>query len=173
MRCMRPGFVPGRFCFSCIFIAETMKHFLLTLVLLTSLKTFGQDRKGIDPETINMAGNPADTIILPKEDTIYWDVDQKAAAGYDVKEFLKTHLQYPEHLRKRGEQGDVSARLIVNKDGRLSNCYVAKGKTPFLREGCRVMLSMPPWKPALVNDKPVRSYVHVTTEFRLKDVKRR
>ncbi len=149
-----------------------MKYVLLIILMFVYVRSNAQEQKGIDPKTIYMAGSAADTIVLPKEDTVYWDVDQKAVAGYDVKEYLRTHIQYPEHLRKRGEQGNVSARVIVNKDGHLSQCYVPKGKTPFLREGCRVIMSLPPWKPALVNGQPVRSYVYVTAEFRLKDAKR-
>ncbi len=78
---------------------------------------------------------------------------QKALAKY-----LGSQLRYPVLARENNIQGKVYIGFIVEKNGSLTDFKIIKG----IGGGCdeeaiRVLKSSPPWKPGMVDGKPVRT----------------
>lgn len=90
-----------------------------------------------------------------------------AFAG-DMAEYLTTRLRYPTLAKENNIQGKVIVEFIVNEDGSVSDAVIKRG----IGGGCdeealRVVRSMPPWKPGLQNDRPVRVFMTLPISFQL------
>jgi protein TonB len=87
----------------------------------------------------------------------------------DLKEFLSSHLQYPQEALKGGIEGDVWVQFTVNLDGSISDVQLYKG----LGHGCdeeaiRVVRKMPAaWTPGKVNGENKRSKRKVKISYRM------
>jgi periplasmic protein TonB len=87
----------------------------------------------------------------------------------DLKEFLSSHLQYPQEALKKGIEGDVWVQFTVNLDGSISDVQLYKG----LGHGCdeeaiRVVKKMPAsWTPGKVNGESRRSKRKVKISYRM------
>ncbi len=82
--------------------------------------------------------------------------------------YINQSLQYPEIASRNGIEGTVLLEFIVEKDGSISHVQV---KVPLFpkcdAEAVRIVESMPKWKPATIQGKPVRCYYQVPVTFRL------
>lgn len=81
---------------------------------------------------------------------------------------LRRNLKYPKKARKRKIEGIVYVKMVVNKDGSMSDFQVAKG----IHEECdKVALSavrsLKPFKPGVKDGKEVRSFVVLPINFKL------
>lgn len=82
--------------------------------------------------------------------------------------YINGVIQYPEIALNNSIEGTVLVEFIVEKDGSLSNVKVEIPLFPECdKEAVRVIRSMPKWKPAQKNGKPVRCYFKVPVSFRL------
>lgn len=73
--------------------------------------------------------------------------------------YLSTHTKFPKEEQYAQKQGTVYVRFIVEKDGSITNVRMIKevADAPgFSKEAIRVISEMPPWKPGLMNGRPVR-----------------
>jgi len=85
-------------------------------------------------------------------------------------QFLKKHTRYPQIAMKNRYQGRSYISFIVKPDGKLTSFAVVKGCNPYLDyEACRVLKSMPKWKPATSNGKPIAYPVIIPVKFTLDD----
>lgn len=85
-----------------------------------------------------------------------------------LKEYLQTHLKYPEIARKKKIEGRVTVRFKVNKDGSVFDVKVLHSVNPFLdQEAIRVVKKMPKWNPGTQFGLPVSVYFTVPVNFRL------
>ncbi|MCP9768951.1 energy transducer TonB [Lacihabitans sp. LS3-19] len=80
--------------------------------------------------------------------------------------FLRSNLVIPDAAKKAEVSGIVYVRFIVEKDGSISDAKVTKG----LGHGCedaakKVIMSMPNWKPGMLDGKPVRVYHTLPVAF--------
>ena len=104
-------------------------------------------------------------------DSIYNVVSENAEfPGGDVAcmSWLGKNLKYPEECRKKGIQGRVVIKFVVNKDGSIVDAEAVKSPHPALSaEALRVVKSMPKWKPAKENGKVVRSRFNIPIVFKL------
>ncbi len=103
------------------------------------------------------------------EDEICTIMDKNASfpGGVEaLREYLKANVIYPTEAKARGVAGKVIVQFVVEKDGSISNVKVKRD----IGFGCgeevvRVVASMPKWTPALMKDRPVRTYFVLPVNF--------
>ncbi len=86
-----------------------------------------------------------------------------------MREYISSHMKYPEEARKNGIQGMVIATFVVEKNGSITNTRIAKSVDPQLdAEALRLIKSMPRWTPGKQNGKPARVKFTLPVRFRSK-----
>lgn len=87
----------------------------------------------------------------------------------DLMAYLCENVRYPEEAIKKKIQGTVTIKLIIEKDGSVSNVKVAQAVHPLLdAEAMRVVKAMGKWTPGTMKGKPVRVSYHLPIRFLLK-----
>ena len=83
--------------------------------------------------------------------------------------WLSQNIKYPAICRETNKQGTVLVVFIIEKDGSLSTPKVkqSSGNELLDSEALRVILNMPRWNPAMINEKPVRCNYELPTTFKL------
>lgn len=82
--------------------------------------------------------------------------------------YIMENMKYPEQAMKKGIQGRVAVRFIVEKDGSISDVKPIHSVHTLLdKEAVRVVKSMPKWSPGKQNGKPVRVQLIVPIMFKL------
>ena len=85
-----------------------------------------------------------------------------------LMKWLSTNLRYPEEAAKNDVQGRVVVKFIVDKDGSVRDATVVKGVDKELdKEAIRLVMSMPKWVPAKVNEQVVASYFNLPVTFKI------
>ncbi|MBP5196520.1 MAG: energy transducer TonB [Bacteroidaceae bacterium] len=85
-------------------------------------------------------------------------------------EFVRRNIRYSDEMIKNGIKGRVVVGFKVEKDGSLSNLRIKKSADARLNdEALRVVRSMPKWKPALEDGKPVEMEYVLPVMFELND----
>ena len=86
-----------------------------------------------------------------------------------IANFVVSNLAYPKKARRKGIQGRVIVKFIVEKDGAVGEVTVVKGVHPMLdNEAQRVVESMPNFHPGMQRGKPVRVSYNLPFNFSLK-----
>ena len=97
---------------------------------------------------------------MPKQEMIYDVVEvMPSYPGGTTKlmEFLNNNVMYPKIAQKKGIQGRVVVKFIVEKNGMVTNVETLRQVNPELdNEAIRVVKSMPKWAPGMHNGKAVR-----------------
>ncbi len=102
------------------------------------------------------------------KDTSYFPAEQVAVFPGDLNNYLVTHIKYPKTCRKKGIEGKVFLRFVVEKDGTIQTCKVIRSVDPLLdEEAVRVVLEMPRWEPARQEGKSVRIEYNLPVSFKL------
>ena len=85
-------------------------------------------------------------------------------------DYLRFNTHYPKQAYRKGIQGRVVCQFVVKNNGKISNVKVVRsaGNKSLDREAVRVIRSMPKWKPAMYQGKPVSVKYTVPVTFRLK-----
>ena len=82
--------------------------------------------------------------------------------------YISQNLTYPLEAKRRGEQGRIIIKCIVEKDGSLSNFEIIESVSPSCdAEAIRVTKNSPKWIPAKKNGKPVRVSISFPLVFKL------
>ena len=82
--------------------------------------------------------------------------------------WLGDNINYPTAAAEDGVQGKVTVAFVVEKDGRITNVQVVRGKHPALdKEAMRVVKAMPKWTPGRNNGQPVRVIYNLPVTFKL------
>ncbi|HYG38568.1 MAG TPA: energy transducer TonB [Cytophagales bacterium] len=104
-----------------------------------------------------------------KTDDIYIKAAPKE--GFDrLFRYFYRNLKYPEIARKTAVEGTVVVEFVVSEKGKISNIRVKKGLSKELNvEAKRLVKEMPPWNPALLNNKPVKSKFTIPIKFSLEE----
>ena len=85
-------------------------------------------------------------------------------------EFIRQNIRYSDEMIKNGIKGRVVVGFRVEKDGSLSNLRIKKTADARLNdEALRVVRSMPKWKPALKDGKPIEMEYVLPVIFKLND----
>jgi protein TonB len=83
--------------------------------------------------------------------------------------FISENVKYPESAKAQGIQGRVITRFCVNASGKVERVSVVSGASPELdKEAIRVVGTLPEFKPAMQDGKPVAVWYMVPITFRLK-----
>jgi TonB family protein len=91
----------------------------------------------------------------------------------ELYEFIAKNLQYPVEARKKGIEGKVFTKFVVEKDGTVTNVSVVKG----IGYGCdeasaQVVKSFPPWNPGKKDGKIVRTSFVIPILFKMSEPKK-
>lgn len=85
-----------------------------------------------------------------------------------LEKWVYRYIKYPDIAVARGEQGNVVAEFIVERDGSVSNVVITNGLSDEIdAEVKKVILASPKWKAARLHGKPVRVKTSVMVRFRL------
>lgn len=130
-----------------------------------------------DIKSLSLTGKVVAVAELKKEDDIPQSkvkpfVTVEAMPSYPGGEsamidYLKRNLKYPEEAKKKGVQGRVTLRFVVNDDGKIGDVTVIRGLAPDCdTEAVRVVSSMPNWVPGKQNGVAVPVYFTLPIVFR-------
>jgi len=89
-----------------------------------------------------------------------------------IQHFLQAAVQYPTEALQHLEEFKVCLSLIVEKDGTISlihNDSWPSDNNEFVKEVVRAAKTMPRWKPATKEWKPIRCYTYIVYQFVLPD----
>lgn len=110
-------------------------------------------------------------IPVSDEEEIFTAVEQKpefpGGQGALMK-WLSQNVRYPETAQQDGIQGRAVVKLLIEKDGTISNAEIARStdNEALDKEALRVVKKMPKWQPALNNGIAVRSYYMLPVTFK-------
>jgi TonB family protein len=77
-----------------------------------------------------------------------------------LRSFIARKKNYTNVMREQNLSGVIAVTFDVEADGRVSNARIKSGENgQFKADALRVVRSMPKWKPATVNDEPIKSMV--------------
>ena len=93
--------------------------------------------------------------------------------GYEeMTKYLSNNLRYPASAKRRGIQGRVVVKFIVEKNGKLSNIKVDNSSHQVLEEeALRLVSEMPKWIPAMKDGEAITENKSVSVFFNLDDGK--
>lgn len=82
--------------------------------------------------------------------------------------FISTNLHYPKKAEQQGVQGRVLVRFAIDPDGRVRDVEVVESLDRYLdAEAARVVKSLPKFKPAINDGKPVKFFYTLPVNFKL------
>ena len=82
--------------------------------------------------------------------------------------FLVDNLKYPAYCRKKGIEGRVLVKFVINEDGTVSDLTIKKSVDPLLdEEALRVLHLMPKWIPGQQEGKYVKVQYALPIRFSL------
>jgi protein TonB len=147
---------------------------LVMSVLVVALIAFSSCGKANDPSSTNTeipAPPPPPVPVDP--DSVYVMVDEYPVfTGGDTAllNYIADNTVYPAGARINKIQGKVVVKLVVEKDGSVSNVEVVKGVNPLLdAEAVRVVSTLPKFEsPAKKGGVAVRIHYMVPITFALK-----
>lgn len=86
-----------------------------------------------------------------------------------LMQYFADSTRYPEQAVADSIEGRVVCRMVIHKDGSVSDVEVLRGVDPLLdAEAIRVIEAMPKWTPGKVKGEAVDAYFSVPVVFRLK-----
>jgi TonB family protein len=94
--------------------------------------------------------------------------------GYaHLYEYFNKELIYPAAALKDSIQGVLTVSFTINKAGLPENLQFTNSLgQPFEEEAIRLILSMPSWKPATLNNQPVASRLSLPLTFQIQALKK-
>jgi TonB family protein len=99
---------------------------------------------------------------------VYEQVEIQAQVGehrYELAEFIKNNLKYPQEAFERNISGQVMVRLVVEKSGLPSNMKVIQSIGGGCDEEALRILSKLRWNPAKARGESVRSWIEIPIVF--------
>ena len=103
------------------------------------------------------------------KDPVYEYVNQPAqfpGGDYALSQYLKQHIDYKQSGIRNKMSGPVEVDFVVEKDGSISNIELRISlKRELDKQVLDAVRKMPPWKPAKLMGKVVRSKNQVRVEF--------
>ena len=83
-----------------------------------------------------------------------------------LDDYIGRNLHYPEAAAKKGISGKVVVEFLVKANGQIANVKTVKSVHPLLdAEAERLVASMPPWNPTIVNGRKEAYYYEITIKF--------
>lgn len=89
---------------------------------------------------------------------------------HELMNFIEKNVRYPEVARKHGMQGRVIVRVVIDKDGSVTEPTIVRSiDTELDNEALRIVKLMPKWKPGTQRNKAVKVKYTFPVTFRLAD----
>lgn len=131
--------------------------------------------KGTDD--LNVVREHKDEIIVeekkpePKKDEIFTAVEQMPqfpGGEGELLKYISTHIKYPTMAAENNIQGRVVVKFVVQKDGKVGEVVVLRGKDPDLdKEAVRVVKTLPNFIPGKMNGQAVSVWYTLPINFKL------
>jgi TonB family protein len=104
-----------------------------------------------------------DTTYFPEEELAEFPGKQEA-----LYKFIAKNVKYPKECIKNEIEGRVFVKFVINQQGKITDCQIVRSVHPLLdAEAMRVVNSMPLWKPAMMEGKPVKIEFNLPINFKL------
>ncbi len=85
----------------------------------------------------------------------------------ELKNYIYSHVKYPEVAKSKGISGEVFVQFIVSQTGKLEDITVARSTNKaFEQPSLEVFKNMPDWNPGSQRGKPVKVQVIVPVKFK-------
>lgn len=142
-----------------------------SLPIKFTLEIAGEPRSSPFPVIPKVAPTAKDSVL----NVIYYTDPAKKPAypggENGLIKYFKKNLNYPQEALESGIEGIVTVQFTINADGTISNVSTISPKLGghLEMEAIRLIRSMPDWKPAMENGKPVPAQCNIPVEFNLKE----
>jgi protein TonB len=122
---------------------------------------------GVQAQNLTFVAAPQATISTPTPSSE--DREPSFEGGQTaLREFVNTHLTYPELARMNGAEGKAAVRFLVTPDGKASRIKVLRSPGYDCDKSLiELIQKMPNWSPALRNGTPQGGWVLLEVAFRL------
>lgn len=118
----------------------------------------------------------SETARVKEEETVAENIYLQAEPvdGYEkLFAYFRENLKYPQQALKDSVQGVMKISFVIDLEGKPGDVRIEETLGPlFDLEAKTLIKSMPAWKPALLNGKPVRSRISLPLTFEVKKVNR-
>ena len=105
----------------------------------------------------------ADTMYFPEEEMAEFPGKQEA-----LYKFIAKNVKYPKECIEKEIEGRVHVKFVIDQQGNIINSEIIRSVHPLLdEEALRVVNSMPHWKPAKMEGKPVKVEFKLPISFKL------
>ena len=128
-------------------------------------------------DDLNVVREHKDEIIVeekspePVKEEIFTAVEQMPQFPGGEAELLKyiaSHIKYPTMAAENNIQGRVVVKFVVNKNGKVGDVVVLRGKDPDLdKEAVRVVKTLPDFIPGKMNSQAVSVWYTLPINFKL------
>jgi len=128
-------------------------------------------------DDLNVVRGHKDEIIVeekspePVKEEIFTAVEQMPQFPGGEAELLKyiaSHIKYPTMAAENNIQGRVVVKFVVNKNGKVGDVVVLRGKDPDLdKEAVRVVKTLPDFIPGKMNGQAVSVWYTLPINFKL------
>ena len=127
-------------------------------------------------DDINVVREHKDEIIVEEkapveENQVFTAVEQMPQFPGGEAELLKyiaSHIKYPTMAAENNIQGRVVVKFVVNKNGKVGDVVVVRGKDPDLdKEAVRVVKTLPDFIPGKMNGQAVSVWYTLPINFKL------
>ena len=86
----------------------------------------------------------------------------------ELLKYISTHIKYPTMAAENNIQGRVVVKFVVQKDGKVGEVVVIRGKDPDLdKEAVRVVKTLPDFIPGKMNGQAVSVWYTLPINFKL------
>ena len=122
---------------------------------------------GVQAQDLLASAKPKTTFSVTESPIL--DREPAFEGGYAaLREFVNTHLTYPELARMNGAEGNATVRFLVAPDGTASRIKILQSPGYDCDKSLiKLIEKMPTWSPALRNGTPQGGWVLLEVAFRL------
>jgi periplasmic protein TonB len=135
-----------------------MKKIILSLLFVLPLLAIGQ------VDSVEMA----DSIAIENDEVFQFSEVMPEFIDGDIQAFIAKNVVYPKDAQKKGIQGKVMARFVIEKDGSTSNIEIVKGIGYGCDEEVERVVKLMKFTPAMQKGKAVRVRIAIPVNFKLK-----
>jgi len=136
------------------------KYFLAGVLVVCKLAVFSQ--AAAEQRTVTTT-NSTDTATFVKV-----EVESEFPGGKPGwQKFLEQNLTYPRKAERKKIEGTVILKFIVCTDGTVCDIQAISGPEELRKSAIEAMKKTPNWKPAIQNNRPVKSYKTQPIIYRL------
>jgi hypothetical protein len=114
---------------------------------------------------------PEGVVESPKDEEDCENCEKPSFPGGEDQlfKYLGEEISYPEESKEMNSSGVVYMWFIVRKTGEVEPYSIIRGVDTFIdEETWRLVENMPDWEPAIMNAKPIDTYINLPVRFTLK-----